>query len=63
MRLERIFEYGVSSPDDGHIQSADTHRGQGLFVAKAYMAKMGGNVHAANTAGGVTFTLTLQRRV
>ena len=38
-------------------------KSQGLFVAKAYMAKMGGNVHAANTAGGVTFTLTLQRRV
>ena len=62
-RLERIFEYGVSSPDDGRINSTDTHRGQGLFVAKTYMAKMGGTVHAANTADGVTFTLTLQRSV
>ena len=36
-------------------------RGQGLFVARTYMAKMGGTITAANAAGGVTFTLRLPR--
>lgn len=65
-RLERIFEYGVSG-ENGDAANADTtsgaatHRGQGLFVAKTYMAKMGGTIDATNTAGGVRFTLALQR--
>ena len=55
--LERIFEYGVSdAPDNG----AAGRRGQGLFVAKTYMAKMGGTIAAANVADGVEFTLTLR---
>jgi signal transduction histidine kinase len=54
--LERIFEYGVS----GEIQDADHgQRGQGLFVARTYMAKMGGTVSAANEDGGVSLTLSL----
>lgn len=52
--LERIFEYGVSdAPDDG------TRRGQGLFVARTYMAKMGGTITAANEDGGVSLVLRL----
>lgn len=54
--LDRIFEYGVSDqPDAGALGQ----RGQGLFVARTYMAKMGGTIAAANVADGVRFTLTL----
>jgi len=54
----RIFEYGVSDqPDAGALGS----RGQGLFVARTYMAKMAGTIAAENMADGVCFTLTLQR--
>ena len=53
-----IFEYGVSDqPESG----AHGNRGQGLFVAKTYMAKMGGTIAAHNVDGGVTFVLSLQR--
>jgi signal transduction histidine kinase len=52
--LERIFEFGVSSRDD-----AQTHRGQGLFVARTYMAKMAGTISANNLADGVCFELQL----
>ena len=56
----RIFEYGVSDSADNE-KSSSAHRGQGLFVVKTYMAKMGGTVAVENVAGGVVFTLTLQR--
>jgi len=56
--LERIFEYGVSEAPDA---AALGQRGQGLFVARTYMAKMGGTVAAANADGGVVFTLVLPR--
>jgi len=36
-------------------------RGQGLFVARTYMAKMGGTVAARNCADGVEFILTPPR--
>ncbi|MYN30512.1 sensor histidine kinase [Duganella levis] len=56
--LTKIFEYGVSDqPESG----AEGNRGQGLFVAKTYMAKMGGTIVAQNRAGGVSFILSLQR--
>jgi signal transduction histidine kinase len=55
--LERIFDYGVSGP--GSEPAAPGQRGQGLFVAKTYMAKMGGTIEACNTADGVSFLLTL----
>lgn len=56
--LEKIFEYGVSDqPDSG----AEGHRGQGLFVARTYMAKMGGTIAARNSADGVSFDLQLPR--
>ena len=64
-----IFEYGVSDP--GASVGADRdennpdrgHRGQGLFVAKTYMAKMGGTIVAENLPDGrgVRFTLALPK--
>jgi two-component system, OmpR family, sensor kinase len=54
--LARIFEYGVSGGEPG----ADTaQRGQGLFVAKTYVAKMGGTIEARNLDGGVAFVISL----
>lgn len=59
--LGRIFELGVSDPGLPAPLGESEHRGQGLFVAKTYMAKMGGTINAHNTADGVAFTLTFQR--
>jgi len=56
--LERIFEYGVSDQADA---GAAGNRGQGLFVARTYMAKMGGTIVARNSADGVAFVLSLPR--
>ena len=53
--LQRIFDYGVSAATG----EAGGQRGQGLFVARTYMAKMGGTVQAVNAADGVTFELAL----
>ena len=56
--MERMFEYGVS----GNAQQNDSsQRGQGLFVARTYMSKMGGTIEAGNEVGGVSIVLTLQR--
>lgn len=56
--IAKIFEYGVSDqPESG----ADGNRGQGLFVARTYMAKMGGTIVAQNQDDGVSFILNLQR--
>lgn len=54
--IARIFEYGVSDQQGGA-----GNRGQGLFVARTYMAKMGGTITASNVDGGVSFELGLQR--
>ena len=56
-QLTRVFDYGVSdaAPDDGQ------RRGQGLFVAKTYLAKMGGRIAARNVADGVVFEIGLRR--
>jgi signal transduction histidine kinase len=48
-----------SAPLEVSEGGAGGHRGQGLFVAKTYMAKMGGTIAARNTADGVAFVLTL----
>lgn len=56
--LPRIFEYGVSDPDE---PGDNAQRGQGLFVAKTYMAKMGGSIAARNESDGVSFLLWLGR--
>lgn len=55
-RLDRIFEYGVTD-----ASAPGESRGQGLFVARTYMAKMGGTITAANADGGVRFVLHLPR--
>jgi signal transduction histidine kinase len=55
--LARIFEYGVSGPP---AAAGESQRGQGLFVARTYLAKMGGTVEARNVDDGVDFVLTLQ---
>lgn len=61
--IDKIFEYGVSGAVDGESPSetAAPQRGQGLFVAKTYMAKMGGTIVAENAPDGVRFVLTLPR--
>jgi len=48
--MARIFEYGVSGvqEDDAASEAVAPQRGQGLFVAKTYMAKMGGTIAAEN---------------
>lgn len=56
--LDKIFEYGVS---DQLESGANGNRGQGLFVAQTYMAKMGGTIIARNVADGVEFVLSLPR--
>ncbi len=56
--IDKIFEYGVSDQQDA---GANGNRGQGLFVAKTYMAKMGGTIAVHNVADGVSFVLSLQR--
>ncbi|HYP30444.1 MAG TPA: HAMP domain-containing sensor histidine kinase [Burkholderiaceae bacterium] len=63
--IDKIFEYGVSgAPEDESANGDDRHapqRGQGLFVAKTYLAKMGGTIAAENVPGGVRFVLALPR--
>lgn len=67
--LESIFEYGVTDGATGTRAgvgiaadaAAGEHRGQGLFVARTYMAKMGGTLTAANRVDGVQFVLQLAR--
>jgi signal transduction histidine kinase len=54
--LERIFDYGVS---EGAPAQDSGRRGQGLFVARTYMAKMGGTVDGSNAEDGVLFELAL----
>ena len=60
--MDKIFEYGVSdkSAAQGTGSPSET-RGQGLFVARTYMAKMGGTIEARNVAGGVELRLRLPR--
>ena len=58
--IDRIFEYGVSDAA-GEPGADPAHRGQGLFVARTYMAKMGGTIEARNKADGVSFVLRLAR--
>ena len=55
-RLESIFDYGVS---DGASAGDGGRRGQGLFVVRTYLAKMGGSARCRNVADGVVFELAL----
>ncbi len=56
--IDAIFEYGVSGAAANEPQAGE-HRGQGLFVARTYMAKMQGSIAALNTADGVQIVLRL----
>lgn len=47
--------------DAGRALAQQGQRGQGLFVARTYMSKMGGTIEARNEDSGVTMVLTLQR--
>src|SRR6266545_1084077 len=53
--LERIFEFNVSLDPD----PAPGPLGQGLFVARSYLRKMGGEIVAKNLQGGVEFQIQL----
>ncbi len=52
-RLPTLFELGTGSAE------GPTQRGQGLFVARGYLAKMGGSIAVRNLPDGVCFTLRL----
>jgi signal transduction histidine kinase len=54
-RLPTLFELGTSD------RGQPGQRGQGLFMARGYLAKMGGGLRVRNQASGVCFTLTLPR--
>jgi sensor histidine kinase regulating citrate/malate metabolism len=54
-RLGTLFELGAGDAD------GPTHRGQGLFMARGYLAKMGGAIGVQNADDGVAFRLTLPR--
>jgi signal transduction histidine kinase len=56
-RLFLIFDYGVSDA----LAADSARRGQGLFVAKTYLAKMEGSIAVRNVEGGVVFTVGLRR--
>jgi two-component system, OmpR family, sensor kinase len=58
--LDRVFEYGVSGAGTGGEAPPAGQRGQGLFVARTYMSKMGGTIEARNESGGVSLVLNLQ---
>jgi signal transduction histidine kinase len=57
--IDRIFEYGVSGSEKTPREASGGQRGQGLFVVRTYLAKMGGTVLARNVSGGVVFELSL----
>jgi signal transduction histidine kinase len=54
--MQSIFEYGVSQRSDQ--QTPEQLRGQGLFVVRTYLSKMGASVRAINEPGRVTFELS-----
>ncbi|WP_318023247.1 HAMP domain-containing sensor histidine kinase [Paucibacter sp. DJ1R-11] len=55
--FDRIFDYGVSSATEGA-----EHRGQGLFVARSYLARMDGRIVASHLPDGVRFSISLPLR-
>ena len=59
--MDRIFEYGVSGARSDADPAQPGQRGQGLFVARTYMSKMGGTIEARNESNGVSLVMTLKR--
>jgi two-component system, OmpR family, sensor kinase len=62
--LEKVFEYGVSQRSIEDERKADSGacaredlRGQGLFVVRTYLSKMGASVKVSNTLEGVRFEI------
>lgn len=56
-----VAAQGGAAADRTSSTATSAHRGQGLFVVKTYMAKMGGTVTARNLPDGVEFALSLKR--
>jgi signal transduction histidine kinase len=56
--IEQIFEFGVSNRLN---DPESNHQGLGLFLAKSYIGKMGGELGVKNTTDGVLFEITLIR--
>jgi K+-sensing histidine kinase KdpD len=62
--IDKIFEYGVSqrtavSEQNGpNLAPRESLRGQGLFVVRTYLSKMGASVIANNTNDGVCFEIS-----
>lgn len=54
--IEEIFEYGVSVRR-GAIEGE--HLGQGLYMAKTFLSRLGGSLTAQNLEGGVYFEIRL----
>ncbi len=54
--LHHIFDYGVSGNNE---EIASERRGQGLFICKSYITKMGGSISVSNTSNGVVFVIRL----
>ncbi|MGJ8619248.1 MAG: ATP-binding protein [Methylophilaceae bacterium] len=55
-KLLQIFDYGVSG--DSALSTSE-RRGQGLFISKSYLTKMGGSISAQNVTSGVVFIIQL----
>jgi signal transduction histidine kinase len=58
---ERIFEYGFRGDTAGHLAdpAEGSQRGQGLFVARTYLGKMGGTLRVEATPDGPRFVMSL----
>ena len=57
-KLARIFDYGMTDKVD---TTDEVQRGQGLFVSKSYVTKMGGQIQARNLKNGVVFIIHLPK--
>ena len=60
-RIEPPFEPRIDPKGEPADDLGGERRGQGLFVARTYMAKMGGTIRARNVVDGVEFVLSLPR--
>jgi signal transduction histidine kinase len=62
--MDKIFEYGVSQRttfselNELNAVPRESLRGQGLFVVRTYLSKMGASVIASNTSDGVCFEIS-----
>jgi signal transduction histidine kinase len=54
--IDEIFEYGVSMREEG---LEGEHLGQGLYMAKTFVSRLGGSLTARNLDDGVCFEIRL----